>query len=172
MNKTTDLLLCIFLGPLGAHKFYEGKIGTGILYLFTVGLFCVGWISDIIKKLSEFSYSSQEQIIDTDTSTNNYKKHYSYSLENTKNSVLKKIYSSSKYEDEDYREIYIEPYADDTKLKVFLSSNNDDIGDIIKPEYVKEIIDNDLDYGFISVNKAISNDGIVSYSGKINFYKY
>ncbi len=111
-------------------------------------------------------------MIDTNTSTNNYKKHYSYPLENTKNSVLKKISSNSQYEDEDYREIYIEPYAEDTKLKVFLSRNDDDIGDITNPEYVKAIIDNDLDYGFISVNKTISNDGIVSYGGKIDFYKY
>ena len=42
------LLLCIFLGEFGIHRFYVGKIGTGILYLFTLGLFGVGWIVDII----------------------------------------------------------------------------------------------------------------------------
>ena len=47
-NKTIALLLCIFLGYLGAHKFYEGKVGMGILYLFTMGLFGIGWIVDII----------------------------------------------------------------------------------------------------------------------------
>ncbi|MFR9048827.1 MAG: TM2 domain-containing protein [[Clostridium] leptum] len=30
----------------GGHKFYEGKAGTGILYLFTGGLFSIGWIID------------------------------------------------------------------------------------------------------------------------------
>lgn len=35
-NKTTAALLAFFLGGLGAHKFYEGKIGMGILYLLFV----------------------------------------------------------------------------------------------------------------------------------------
>ena len=30
-------LLCLFLGIVGAHRFYVGKIGTGILQLFTLG---------------------------------------------------------------------------------------------------------------------------------------
>lgn len=47
-NKMVALILCIFLGVIGAHKFYEGKIGMGILYLFTGGLFAIGWIVDII----------------------------------------------------------------------------------------------------------------------------
>lgn len=47
-NKWVALVLAIFLGFLGAHKFYEGKIGMGILYLFTFGLCGVGWIIDII----------------------------------------------------------------------------------------------------------------------------
>ena len=38
-NKWVSFLLCVFLGYFGAHKFYEGKIGMGILYLFTFGLF-------------------------------------------------------------------------------------------------------------------------------------
>ncbi len=47
-NKWVSLLLCFFLGWLGAHKFYEGKIGMGILYLFTVGLFGIGLTIDFI----------------------------------------------------------------------------------------------------------------------------
>lgn len=50
-NKWVALLLCIFLGYLGAHKFYEGKAGTGILYIFTVGLFGIGWFIDCINLL-------------------------------------------------------------------------------------------------------------------------
>lgn len=37
-NKWVALCLCVFLGFFGAHKFYEGKAGMGILYIFTLGL--------------------------------------------------------------------------------------------------------------------------------------
>ena len=50
-NKWVAFLLCLFLGYLGAHKFYEGKTGTGILYLFTFGLFGIGWFIDCIALL-------------------------------------------------------------------------------------------------------------------------
>jgi restriction system protein len=48
-SRTTALILCIFAGFFGAHYFYAGKIGKGILYLCTLGLFGVGWIIDIIR---------------------------------------------------------------------------------------------------------------------------
>ena len=48
VKKLPALLLCIFLGYFGAHKFFEGKPGMGILYIFTGGLFVIGWIVDII----------------------------------------------------------------------------------------------------------------------------
>lgn len=47
-NKWVSFLLCLLLGGFGAHKFYEGKIGMGILYLLTGGLFVVGVIVDLI----------------------------------------------------------------------------------------------------------------------------
>lgn len=50
-NKWVAFLLCLFLGYLGAHKFYEGKIGMGIIYLFTVGLFGIGCLVDCIVLL-------------------------------------------------------------------------------------------------------------------------
>ena len=47
-NKWVAFILCLFLGAFGAHKFYEGKLGMGLVYLFTVGLFGFGWIIDTI----------------------------------------------------------------------------------------------------------------------------
>ncbi|MCR4790558.1 MAG: TM2 domain-containing protein [Treponemataceae bacterium] len=47
-DKVVAILLCLFLGYLGAHRFYEGKIGTGILWLLTFGLGGVGIIVDLI----------------------------------------------------------------------------------------------------------------------------
>ncbi len=47
-DKWTSFLLCFFLGVFGAHKFYEGKAGLGILYIFTVGLFGIGWFIDLM----------------------------------------------------------------------------------------------------------------------------
>lgn len=45
-DKIIALLLCVFLGNFGAHKFYVGKFGAGILYFLTMGLFGFGWFID------------------------------------------------------------------------------------------------------------------------------
>lgn len=50
-SKIVALLLCIFLGGLGAHRFYVGRVYTGILWLLTLGLFGIGTLVDFIMIL-------------------------------------------------------------------------------------------------------------------------
>lgn len=50
-NKWVSLLLCVFLGFLGAHKFYEGRVLLGVVYIFTAGLFGIGLVIDFFVLL-------------------------------------------------------------------------------------------------------------------------
>ncbi len=50
-NKWVSFFLCLFLGVLGIHKFYEGKVIFGIVYLLTGGIFGIGVIVDLILLL-------------------------------------------------------------------------------------------------------------------------
>lgn len=50
-SKTTAILLCFFLGGLGAHKFYLGQTGQGVLFLLTAGLLGIGSLVNFIQLL-------------------------------------------------------------------------------------------------------------------------
>ncbi|MFN0118127.1 MAG: NINE protein [Elusimicrobiota bacterium] len=55
-KRTTALLLCFFLGGLGIHRFYVGKIKTGIAIILTIGGFFGIWplIDLILIIMGEF----------------------------------------------------------------------------------------------------------------------
>lgn len=57
------LILAIFFGYWGLHRFYAGKIGTGILWMFSFGGFGIGWFVDVITILSgSFTDSAKRPI--------------------------------------------------------------------------------------------------------------
>ncbi len=50
-SRGIALVLCFFFGFFGVHRFYLGKIGTGVLYLLSYGLFGFGWLVDLFSLL-------------------------------------------------------------------------------------------------------------------------
>ncbi|NLW19918.1 MAG: TM2 domain-containing protein [Clostridiales bacterium] len=51
-RRWVAFLLCLFMGHWGIHKFYLGRIGLGLLYMFTFGLFGIGWLVDLVLILT------------------------------------------------------------------------------------------------------------------------
>lgn len=51
LNWQAALLLSIFLGWLGADRFYSGRIGLGLLKFLTLGGYFVWWVVDIVLLL-------------------------------------------------------------------------------------------------------------------------
>lgn len=45
-------LLCFFVGLFGAHRFYVGKVGTGIAQIFTIGGLGIWTLIDLIMILT------------------------------------------------------------------------------------------------------------------------
>ena len=48
-NFVSTLILCVLLGGLGVHRFYVGKVGTGIFMLLTLGGLGIWALVDLIR---------------------------------------------------------------------------------------------------------------------------
>jgi TM2 domain-containing membrane protein YozV len=60
-NYTIAWILLTFLGFFGVHRMYMGKWGTGILYLFTIGLLSLGYLYDFWTLNSQVSLKNAEK---------------------------------------------------------------------------------------------------------------
>lgn len=63
-SATTALILCIFLGFAGAHRFYAGRYGTAVLMLLTLGGLGVWVIVDIIALLTGDFRDSEGRVLE------------------------------------------------------------------------------------------------------------
>jgi TM2 domain-containing membrane protein YozV len=55
------LALAIFLGVFGVHRFYAGKVGTGILMLLTAGGCGIWWLIDVIM-IATGSFTDKQKL--------------------------------------------------------------------------------------------------------------
>ncbi len=64
-NRMITLVLCLFLGGLGIHRFYVGKVGTGILTIVTVFGFIGIWplIDLIMIAIGKFTDKSGQPVL-------------------------------------------------------------------------------------------------------------
>lgn len=64
-KRAVALLLCFFLGIFGVHRFYVGKTGTGLIWLFTLGLLTFGMLYDfILIAAGEFRDAEGRKIVE------------------------------------------------------------------------------------------------------------
>jgi TM2 domain-containing membrane protein YozV len=62
-SRLVTLILAAYLGFFGAHRFYAGKTGTGLIWLFTFGVFGIGWLVDFIMVLTGKFFDKNEKPI-------------------------------------------------------------------------------------------------------------
>jgi len=73
-SPVINLLLCLFLGMFGAHRFYVGKIGTGLLMLITFGGLGIWYLVDLISIVTNKFEDSKGHRLELTKSPSGFKK--------------------------------------------------------------------------------------------------
>lgn len=60
-SRLVTFLLCWLFGLFGGHRFYVGKTGTGLVWLFTLGCLGIGMLVDLIMILLGKFYDAQNK---------------------------------------------------------------------------------------------------------------
>jgi TM2 domain-containing membrane protein YozV len=67
-SRLAALLLCLFLGCLGVHRFYVGKVGTGVAMIFTFGGLGIWTLIDFIMIITgSFTDANGRYVLDWQT---------------------------------------------------------------------------------------------------------
>jgi TM2 domain-containing membrane protein YozV len=64
-GRLAAALLCFFFGVIGVHRFYTGKIGTGIIQIFTLGGLGVWTLIDLIMILAGSFKDKEGRLVKT-----------------------------------------------------------------------------------------------------------
>lgn len=67
-NLTVAYILWLILGLIGAHKLYLRRPFMALLYLFTLGLFLIGWVVDLFT-MAEQVDDCNDRIYEAEDST-------------------------------------------------------------------------------------------------------
>ena len=70
------LIICIIFGASGVHKFIERKIISGLVYLFTFGLFGIGIVVDAIHYIAQLAHLPKVDFVQTHSDVEAYEEEY------------------------------------------------------------------------------------------------
>ena len=127
------LLITIFLGWLGIHKFIDRKIVMGIIYLCTLGLFGIGWVIDIIIAFFHLFKPPQNQSQPENMRTISYHKTFNvagvtFKCKLNEDVKRQEILEYCKTKDRIHLEQY--EYKGEPAFLIVLDKNNLDIGTV------------------------------------------
>lgn len=67
MDRKVRIIIVVFLGMFGIHKFIDKDYKMGLIYLFTGGLFGIGWFIDIFKELFGTTNNMKKSLMTRET---------------------------------------------------------------------------------------------------------